>query len=310
MDSGLDLVQLRYFRAIAHAGSLTSAARQLRVSQPTLSVAIGKLERTLATSLLDRGRAGVTLTTTGRELLARSEEILGSVARAEQAIRGLESDEVGRFVVACPDALGAYFLPALVERLYREVPRLELSLWNGTSREVERAILERTAQFGLVARRYPYPELVGVDLFHDRTELFVLGPPPRGLARAKQRLRGGPLLYVEHLPQEPEILRELAQSGLLPDRRLVCGTLELVKSMALAGLGVGILPSRVARYGYPDALQLLHSSFPAVEDVISLVYRSDLHRTKAALRLKSELIAHGKAFGATGPTGGPTKPHR
>jgi DNA-binding transcriptional LysR family regulator len=294
--TSLELVHLRYFRAVARAGSLSAAARTLRVSQPTLSVAMRRLETALGTSLLYRSRAGVRVTATGKELLARSDEILSSVERAEHAVRGLADDEIGQFVLGCPDALGAYFLPTFVNQLIRKAPRLEISLWNGTSREVERAVLDRTVHFGLVARMFPHRELVRVDLFRDRTELFVLGKPPSHLEDAKRQLRDGPLLYVEHLPQEPELLRKLSRRGLLPERRLPCGTLELVKSLALAGVGVAILPRRVAVYGHPGALRLLHPTFPFVEDSISLVYRSDLHRTRAALRLKSELVAHGKTL--------------
>ncbi len=64
----LDLKALHYFRAIAASGSLTAAARLLRVSQPALSVAVRKLERRFGTSLIMRSPKGVLLTRTGEEL--------------------------------------------------------------------------------------------------------------------------------------------------------------------------------------------------------------------------------------------------
>ena len=175
----LDLTVLRYFRAIAQVGNITAAARQLGVSQPALSVAVRRLEAALGTSLFVRRRDGVIPTPTGKELLAHANDILMSVHRAEQAILSLEIEDVGRFVIGCPDVLGAYFLPEFLKRMLTDAPKIELVLWNGSSRLVERAVLERDVQFGLVASFFPNSELVYLDLFSDTTTLLVLGEPAR-----------------------------------------------------------------------------------------------------------------------------------
>src|SRR4051812_19031549 len=110
--AGVELTHLRYFQQIAQCGSMTAAARVLKISQPTLTVAVKNLEEQLGTKLLLRGRSGVTLTSTGRELLRHASEIFALLERAEERILGLESDEVGSFVIGCHESLGAYFLPA------------------------------------------------------------------------------------------------------------------------------------------------------------------------------------------------------
>jgi DNA-binding transcriptional LysR family regulator len=293
-----ELAELHYFRAIVRAGSLSAAARALGLTQPTLSTALRRLEARLETTLFERGRDGVRLTVTGRALAGYAEELLAGAERAQQAVRGLETDVVGRFTVACPDALGAYFLPGLLAHLFRVTPRLELAIWNGNSREVERAVVARDAHFGLVARMQPHPELVKVDLFEDVTELVALAPGGGPIAAARARLRGGPLLYADRMPQEPELLRMLAARGLAPTRLVACGTTELVKAMALAGVGVAILPRRVAASGTAGRLATLHRALPRIPDTISLIRRADLHRTHAANRLKDELAAHGARIAA------------
>jgi len=84
--------------------------------------------------------------------------------------------------------------------------------------------------------------------------------------------------------------------SLLPTRRLSCGDLELVKSLALEGVGPALLPRRVAAYGHPGRLVRLHEELPFIPDVISLVYRADMHRTKASVRLKDALVTHGRSL--------------
>jgi molybdate transport repressor ModE-like protein len=285
---GMDVTQLRYFQAIAKHGSLTGAARALGVTQPALSSALRRLEQILDTTLFERTREGMSVTSTGKELLHHAAEILASIERAEQAVLGLETGDRGRFVIGCPESLGIYYLPGVLAEVARVMPGVELALWTGRSRDVERAVVQREVHFGVVARPLPHPDLVQVDLFRDHTTLFVRGPAERSTAAGKRRLRRGPLLYVEGLPQTQELLSLLDAGQIVPERRLPCGSLELVKNLAMSGVGIGVLPARVAAHG--RSLALLWPSAPRVPDAIRLVYRGDIHRTRAAMRLKDILV--------------------
>jgi DNA-binding transcriptional LysR family regulator len=294
----VDLTPLRYFVAVAEHGTLTAAAAALHLSQPSLSVALQKLEAELGTTLLLRDRRGATLTETGRTLLAYARELFDLVGRAEAAIRSAEDDEVGHFVLGCPEVLGAYFLPTLMADLLGRYPRIELALWNGPSPAVQQALIAREVHFGLIVNPLPHPDLVLLPLFDDATDLFVAASetPPSTAAEARERLRRGPLIVVDALPQSRELMRSLASTGDLPPRRLSCGNLELVKSLTAGGAGVGVLPRRVAAYGLPGALSRLGHGLPFVSDTIHLVYRADQHRTRAWTLLKDELAAHGRSL--------------
>jgi DNA-binding transcriptional LysR family regulator len=291
----MELSHLRYLQAVARAGSLTAAAATLGVSQPALTIAMHKLEQDLGTTLLLRNRSGVVLTATGEELVHYANEVLILVERTKQLVQGIEREQVGSFVLGCPETLGAYTLPSFLRAFMRDSPRITLSLWNGPSRAVEKAVVDRTVHFGLVVNPLPHPDLVLVELFHDATDLFIAAEEGKlGLKQAQARLRQGPLVYVARLPQPEELLRQLARLKLVPEQRLVCGTLELVKSLALSGVGVSIIPRRVAAYAHEGKLIRLHPKLPFVPDTIYLTYRSDLHRTASALRLKDALVAHGR----------------
>jgi molybdate transport repressor ModE-like protein len=306
------LAHLRYFQAIARCGSMSAAARELRVTQPTLTVAMKHLEEKFGTTLVLRGRSGVTLTRTGQELLHHVEEIFSLLSRAEQRISGLEMGEVGSFSVGCHESLGAYFLPEFMLGFMRSSPGIEIRLWNGSSASVVGAVLGREVDFGLVVNPRPHPDLVLVELFKDAVDLFVStaapGIPPEdagggagddGFGAAAALLRAGPLVFAGRVSQCQDLIDRLAAERLLPTRLLSCGDLEMVKSMALAGLGVALLPRRVAAYGQAGKLRRLHPSLPFFPDIICLVYRADFHRTRAAVRLKEALITHGRRLDQT-----------
>lgn len=298
----MDLTHLRYFQLTATSQSMSAAARKLGISQPTLTVAIRQLEKHLGTTLFLRERNGVRLTSTGEVLLRHATQLLSLVEHAEQDVRDLESDEVGSFVLGCHEALGAYFLPGFMPAFLRQAPRIELNLWNGTSPAVTEAILDRRVDFGLVVNTRPHPELVILPLFEDAVDFFVAAPrqgEPEVTEEeeAHRRLRAGPLIFAAHMAQSQKLRDQLAAEKLLQGRMLPCGNLELVKSLTLGGVGVGMLPRRVAAYGQEGRLRRLHPSLPFFHDAISLVYRADGHRTRAATRLKDALVRYGRGLG-------------
>ncbi len=292
----MDLTQLKYFQAIAQSGSMSAAARVLRVSQPSLTVAVQNLETELKTTLFLRDRRGVTLTDSGRTLLEHASVVFETLRNAEELISGVEGQEVGRFVVGCHESLGAYFLPGFMANYLKRSPRVEVALWNGSSMGVRDAVVQRDVHFGLVVNPTPHPDLVLVELFPDAVDFFVAAaePEPASLAEARARVAAGPLIYAGRVTQMQELVAQLAGEDHLPARQLVCGDLELVKSLALAGIGVALLPRRVAAYGQEGKLRRLHAELPSVPDTITLVYRADMHKTRAAMSLKDALVRHGR----------------
>lgn len=296
MLAGMDLPLLRTFRTVAREKSLTGAARVLGVSQPTVSVAIKNLEEELRTTLLVRTRSGVELTATGELLLERADGILALVSDTTEAIRDLETDDVGTFTFGCYESLGAYFLPGFLRDFLPRHPGVALQLWNGSSASVRQAILDRTVDIGLVVNCESHPDLVIIDVFGDVIELVAVGPTAGGdLESARARVERGPLVWCDR-PVFRALVNRLTEMGAGPHRTLVCGDLELVKSLVLSGLGVGMLPRRVARYGN-TSLQTLHPDLPHTADRIHLVYRGDVHRTRAARTLKEALVAYGRSLG-------------
>lgn len=298
----MDLPALRYFRAVAREQSITGAARSLGVSQPTLSVAIRNLEEELGSRLFTRTRDGVALTPAGEALVGHADEILAAVEDAVQAVKDLRDDEIGAFTLGCHPSLGAYALPAWMERFVNTAPGIALSLWSGSSAEVRTAVIERRIHFGIVVNCETHDDLVIAPMFEDTIEVF--GLPPRGhearitghsagVEGARRRLSRSLLFWVDR-PVFRGVLDEIVALDAAPMRTVACGDLEMVKAFALEGAGLGLLPGRVARYGHPGRLRPVSPALPRHEDRISLIYRGDLPRTKAARRVREALLERGR----------------
>ena len=110
--------------------------------------------------------------------------------------------------------------------------------------------------------------------------------PSRNGGRTKKSLMG--LMEAGELRDS---LRFVLADGAPP-----AGDLEAAKSFALAGLGVAVLPRRVARYWQDRRLRRLHPALPFIPDEIHLLFRGDAHRTRAFLITKDAIVAHGRAM--------------
>jgi DNA-binding transcriptional LysR family regulator len=293
----MDLDHLRYFRTIVEIGSMTAAAKKLGVAQPTLTSAVKKLEEQTGSTLLLRNARGVSVTPTGAALARAASEVLAMLDEAVERIRGLEHHDEGRFVIGCHESLGAYFLPEFMRAFLGDAPRIELTLWNGTSADVREAVLRRDVHFGLVVNPLPHDELVLVDAFRDAVALVGradLLERAHGVEAALALVRAGPLVYAARVDQCRQIVDALGGLGLLPHRLIETGDLELTKSLVLAGVGVGILPRRVAAYGHDGALVVLDPSLPQIADRIVMCWRADSPRTVAWTRTKDALLEHAR----------------
>lgn len=308
----MDINHLRYFLSIIEHGSMSATAKKLRMSQPALSSAMQSLEKIFGTTLLIRDHSGVVLTSTGEELKRCAQDMLARLDETSVRIRRIEKGSEGSFVIGCHESLGAYFVPEFLAGFLRDEPKIEVSLWNGTSAAVQQAVLARSVDFGLVVNPHPFADLVISDLCEDAVDLFVAATPEQlanpgsnmdsglDLDNAMERLRKDPIIYAGRVYQAKDLLGQLEARHLLSERRISCGDLELVKSMAIAGVGVGVLPRRVAAYGQHGRLRRLHAALPCFPDRICMVYRSDLHRTRGTLALKNALLAHGRLLAQRG----------
>jgi DNA-binding transcriptional LysR family regulator len=291
---------LRYFVRIAELGSFTAAARELRVSQPSLSVAVRKLEESLGTPLLHRSRQGVSLTRAGEILLEHARLADRALTAAKDELLALETEPRGRFTLGAHESLAAYFLPRFMARFLERFANVEIALWNGNSREVEQAVVERRLDLGLVVNPARHADCIVVELFHDRVGFVVSAALERRAQSTPEKLLSRvPLIHVPELRQTQFLVASLASASITPPSQLSCSSMELVKSLVLDGVGVGILPYRVASHGV-SAGRLVHlgEALPVFDDVITLVRRFDLPMTAGARALLDALREHGRSMPA------------
>ena len=294
MSEALELESaLGHFLAVVEHGSFTAAAKAQHVSQPSLSVAVRKLEERLGTPLLHRHARGVEPTRAGRILVERSRQARGALEAAGDEIAALLSEPRGRYRLGCHESLGAYFLPGFMGPFLERYPGIELNLFNANSVQVEEAIVAREIDLGLVVNPGRHPDTVVQPLFDDQVLFVAARRRVRSFESDEDALQELPLLHVPAIRQTQHLLGTLRQRDLAPRREIACSSMALVKSLVLDGTGVGVLPWRVAVHGVAKG-RLRALDLPRYDDHIALVWRADAPSTAALEELRRGIRAHGE----------------
>jgi len=237
--------QLRYLVAIADTGGFGRAAQRCNVTQSTLSAGIKELEATLGTTLVERGRRGVTFTPVGEAVVERSRRLLAEAEDLVELAKGSGEPLVGPLRVGVIPTVAPYLLPKMLPRLRRRFPKLQPFLVEERTAALVEQLEGGTIDVALLAFPYDMPRLAAFDCFEDP---FVFAAP-KGHELLKARavnladLSGETVLLLA----EGHCLREHALSVCRFDaqdqaRAVEATSLSTLIQMVDSGLGVTLLP--------------------------------------------------------------------
>ena len=240
----MNLNDLRVFEAVASAGSMTTAARQLRVTQPAVSKRLAELEADLGMPLFDRVPRGVRLTPAGQTLLPHARRILSVADAAETELHELGSLGTGRLSIGASTTIGSYLIPQLFGRFHRLYPGVSLELEIGNTAQIQRAVVDDRLDMGLT-EGFVTSDALDVEVVAEDDMVAIVAPGHPVLTRAP--LRAAELADLPVLMREPGsgtrdvIEAALSQRGLSLTPAMSLGSTEALKNGVAAGLGVAIV---------------------------------------------------------------------
>lgn len=244
----MQLPDLAAFLAVARDRSFSAAARRLHRTQPAISQAVRRIEDELGERLFDRSSRDGTLTEAGRLLEDYATRLLGLAGEAETAVRELQQVRRGRLVIGANEAAVHSLLPHIA-RFTRDHTGVALEVRRTPSRQVPRAVLERTLDFGVLTFQPSDHGLQSVPLGSD--EIVLLAAPGHPFATRRQvRLQEvGREVVIAHndpSPTRDRVLRAYERRKTALNIRVSLPSLDGIKRAVEMGLGVALLPRRCA----------------------------------------------------------------
>ncbi|MEO1139530.1 MAG: LysR family transcriptional regulator [Pseudomonadota bacterium] len=286
MNKDFDWTRLRAFLATADTGSLSAAARELGLTQPTLGRQVSALEDELGLALFERSGRALQLTDAGRDLLTHARAMKEAASHISLIAQGRAQSLDGLIRVTASDMLSAYVLPDILLKLRKLAPRLRVDI---VAANDIRDILAREADIAIRHVRPTEPDLIA----------RLIGDAPAHLYTSKEYLaaHGTPVTTDDlkshdfiSFGDDTRLIMGLAEWGIsIEATQFTTGSTSGITTWELMQKGFGIAPmSDDIAAQFPEAVRLLDGvtdiTFP-----IWLVTHRDLH-TSRRIRLVFDLL--------------------
>jgi DNA-binding transcriptional LysR family regulator len=195
----IDVTKLETFIYAAENLSFSEAAKQLNLSQPTVSYHVKALETELGVKLFVRTSGHLQLTEAGRLLLPRARKLFHQTNEMEELLSSLQDGVVGELRIACSTTAGKYILPQLAARFCQRYPGIRVSIMRCAPASATELLVGNEANLGVVSFEVRDESFEYQAFFDDVISLVVPREHPWALRRA---------IEPEELIHEPMIIRE------------------------------------------------------------------------------------------------------
>ena len=247
----MTLTELKYIVAVARERHFGKAAQACYVSQPTLSVAVKKLEEELDVKLFERSANEVTVTHLGEEIVRQAQSVLEQAAAIKEIAKRGKDPLAGPLALGIIYTIGPYLLPDLVRQMIARTPQMPLILQeNFTVKLLE---MLRTGEIDCVILAEPFPDAgLAIAPLYDEPFLAVVPTHHRlashdsvtseELKQETMLLLGSGHCFRDHVLQVcPEFARFSSNAEGIR-KSFEGSSLETIKHMVAAGMGVTLVP--------------------------------------------------------------------
>ncbi len=280
----MELRQLEYFITVSRLKNLTRAAEQVYVTQPTITMAIQKLEEELGVSLFDRSKKNFSLTAEGEIFLQRVDATLQGLKDAVAEIQDYVNLQKGTIKLGLPPMLGTYFLPPILIDFQKRFPAIEIATVEaGGSMRTRELVKAGEIDVGIVVISECEPQLDTIPLAKGEIAVCLAKEHPlsRRPVLSLEQLRDEPLVVIpEGSYVHRTIVAEFKRRRIVPHIAFSSAQAETVLCLVRKGVGITFLIDFLARQ-YPDiVIRPLASRLP-IE--VGLTWKKDKYPSRACL---------------------------
>ena len=253
----MTLTELKYIVAVAREKHFGKAAEACHVSQPTLSLAIKKLEEELELKLFERSAGEVTVTPLGDEVVRQAQHVLAQAAEIREIAKRGKDPLAGTLRLGVIYTIGPYLLPELVREVIRAVPQMPLMLQENLTARLLEVLRNGEIDCAILAEPFPDAGLAMAPLYDEPFMAAV--PANHWLANephvSSEQLRNETMLLLgnghcfrDHVLEVcPEFARYASHADGMR-KSFEGSSLETIKHMVAAGMGITLVP----RLSVPD----------------------------------------------------------
>jgi len=252
----MTLTEIRYIIAVANERHFGRAAKQCNVSQPTLSVAIKKLEDELQVQLFERGAGEIMVTPIGAEVIEQGRKVLEEAGALKQIAQQGKGQLREPLRLGAIHTVGPYVFPELIPQIKKMAPEMPLFVEEGMTAQLLEKLKSGTLDVLIVAEPFQHPGIVTLPLYDEPFVALLPSAHPKvekdiltssDFKHEALLLLGSGNCFRDQLLDACPALSPHASSHQKEIQQTVEGSsLETIKHMVASGLGVTVVPCTAA----------------------------------------------------------------
>lgn len=287
----MTLTELRYIVAVAREHHFGRAAKACFVSQPTLSIAIKKLEAELNIAIFERGSNEISLSPIGERIVQQAQQTLEAADNIKQLALHGKNELAGPLRIGAIHTIGPYLYPELIPLLSNNAPEMPLIVEESYTSKLTEKLKRGELDVIIIALPFKEQGLVTQALYD---ESFVVLLPSSHPLTSRQTISSKMLedenvlllgqghCFRDHVLEacpacvpKPELIGDLAHA-------VEGSSLETIRHMVVSGLGVTVLPCTAAgaHFYSQRLLAIRRFSKPVPTRTVALAWRASFTRTK------------------------------
>ncbi len=292
----MTLTELRYVVTLARERHFGRAAERCHVSQPTLSVAVKKLEDELGIPLFERSKNSIRVTETGKRIIEQAQRVLDQVGVIRDMAQDGKNQLNAPLKVGAIYTIGPYLFPHLLPELRRAAPEMPLYIEENYTATLRQKLRQSELDAIIIALPFEEPEVVTLPLYDEPFVVLLPGGHPltgresltaEELAQEQLLLLGPGHCFrdqvLESCPPLVDAVTRNPNSTHSPALVTEGSSLETIRHMVASGLGITVLPLSAATAMQYDESILAVRPFaaPVPYRTVALAWRVTFPRPKA-----------------------------
>jgi LysR family hydrogen peroxide-inducible transcriptional activator len=297
----MTLNELKYIVAVAKEKHFRKASETCFVSQPTLSVAIKKLEDELGITLFERRKQDILVTPIGKKIVSIAEEILENAQNIKTLAKEHSGDLQSELRIGAIHTIAPYLLPKLIPAFHKQAPNVPLIIEENYTHILADKLQNGELDLVILSLPFAEPNIETLPLYSEPFKLIV--PKEHPLSRHDQQIRlqsiknetilllgAGHCFRDQVIEAFPNLMHLNYQSDRL-QKTFEGSSLETIRYMVASGAGISIFPCSSLSERDEEIFTILPLDNPVPKRQIALAWRKSFPRHEILTRFTETLLA-------------------
>lgn len=246
----MEIRQLEFFQSVCKLNSISKAADQLHVAQPSVSIAIQKLEEDLGVRLFDRSQRQIILTAEGKIFSQRVNEILMSISDSISEIKDTKACQHGSIKIGIPPMVGVFLFPHIFAKFSKEYPEIKVIAVEAGSLSIQKLLEDGSIDIGIITKNNSRSALEIYPITAAQIRVCLPHSHPLNSLNSIPfaKLNGEPLILLkEDTYNRQVIINECKKNHIIPQIIFSSSQIDTILSLVELGVGISFLFDAIAQ---------------------------------------------------------------